>query len=428
MATYPTVITVVSSVPQEQEFWGPYPYLGNRFIFGFNFVSGNITVAKSADLGVTWTECDAANARARGSAVVTFATCADADYPATPKIYVVFLQTATNLFRLATFDVSTETWDAGDIQSVLGYTAGPPSPGKDDNSWFIAHRATDNKVVMFVASGLEAVGPGNRWRCQYATCDLTGLAWSAYTQVGTAGGDNRNYFSNGCIAGDGGLTHFFFRKSGDVTVVNNRMSLQHVSLTSGGALSANQEMIPEQVANTEGFRRSSNPTSRLESGVLTLYVPVRFLNSDVTPKLYIQRLLKAASAVTPTWSDITIKTGEFPVTPGQPTITVAPLCVFDNNGVLVAMWGLNNFDGLGAVTSTEIRQSLSSDGVIWPADTLFYTGPAGTTIGGAFIGGRNTTGSIFGFAAEFGDGIADDILNYWEQCSRERSVSASPPA
>jgi hypothetical protein len=405
---YPTILTVLNNVPAEQQFQGPYVFGGIRFFFGFSAATGNITVARSADFGVIWTEADAANARPHGSTLGTIATCPDAAYPATPKIYVVFLQTATNLFRLATFDVSTETWDVADIQSTLGYDAGPPSPNTDDNSWFISHRAVDNSIVMFVASVLELVAGSPRWRCQYALCDLTGAAWdAAYTQVGTAGGDNRNYLSNGCLAGDSGLTHFFFRK-GPIFPSNVSGALIHVSLTSGGALSANQELIPE-AAFSGTLRRTSNPISRDESGSLALYLPFRFLDATVTPNMYIVRLFKGLSVAVPAWTDITISTGE--QLPTNPKTTLGPVCLFDDNGTLVAMWGLNTFDSGGNVTSAVLRQSLSAGGVTWPASTLFYTGPVNNSVDASHIGGKQV--GTFGFAAEFSDGITD-ILDYWD--------------
>ncbi len=409
---YPTILTVLNAVPAEQQFQGPYVFGTIRFFFGFNAINGKITVARSADFGVTWTEADAANARSAGTALFTMATCPDAAYPATPKVYVVFLQTGTDLFRLATFNVSTETWDVADIQSTLGYSAGPPSPNPDDNSWFISHRAVDNSIVMFVSSVLEGGAPGGRWRCQYALCDLTGAAWDgAYTQVGTAGTEAQAYFSNSCLAGDGGLTHFFYRKSSDFTPPTPppfTVALMHVSLTSGGALSAPQTLYDEAV--TIGFfRRTSNPINRIESGSVALYLPFRFLDDSVTPNQYVVRLFKALSVALPVWSDITISSGD--QLPVLPATRLGPVCLFDDNGTLVAMWGLNTFSGGGNVTLSVLRQSLSADGVTWAADTLFYTGPAGNTVLSTNIGGKQV--GTFGFAAEFSDGITD-ILDYWD--------------
>jgi hypothetical protein len=409
---YPTILTVLNNVPAEQQFQGPYVFGGVRFFFGFKVGSGNLTVARSADFGVTWTEADAANSRPVGSTIFTIAACPDAAYPATPKIYVVFLQTATDLFRLATFDVSTETWDVADIQSTLGYDAGPPSPNTDDNSWFISHRAVDNMVIMFVSSVLLGGLPGGRWRCQYAKCDLTGAAWDgAYTQVGTAGTEAREYFSRGSIAGDSGLTHFFYSKSSDFTPPNPpppTKELMHVSLTSGGVLSAPQTLYDE-FTSAGFFRRTSNPISRIESGSLALYLPFRFLDLSVTPNQYVVRLFKGLSVALPVWSDISISSGD--QLPTNPKTTLGPVCLFDDNGTLVAMWGLNSFSGSGAVTSAVLRQSLSADGVTWAADTLFYTGPANHSISPTNIGGAQV--GTFGFAAHFSDGV-DDILDYWD--------------
>lgn len=425
---YPTLLTVLNAVPAEQQFQGPYVFAGVRFFFGFRFTDGKITVARSADFGVTWSEADAANARAHGSGgsltLGTLATAADSAYPATPKIYVVY-QFTDDLFRLATFDVSTETWDAGDIQSTLGYDAGAPSPNTNDNSWFIAHRAADNNVVLFVSSVHELVVTTNTWRCQYALCDLTGAAWSAYTQVGTAGGDRRNYWSNACIAGTGGLTHFFFRKSADQSIVDNHVAFLHVSLTSGGALSANQVLIPEAAGLNANLRRTSSPISRTESGSLVIYLPYRFIdNTGLNSQV---RLFKGLSAAVPAWTDVLLFTTPITLIFGLPNPAVGPFCLFDDNATLHGMWGLTPFDGGGNPISTEIRQSLSADGVTWPADTLFYTGPVGTAIVGSNVGGAQV--GSFGFAAEFGDGIADDILDYWDSAgpSDLEIVCNSPP-
>jgi hypothetical protein len=420
---YPTILTVVNTVPAEQQFWGPYVYAGVRFMFGFKAGSGEITVARSADAGNTWTEADAANARPRGTRVITFATCPDAAYPATPKIYVVFLQTGTNLFRLATFDVSTETWGAAitDIQSALGFTAGSPSPGTDENSWFIAHRAADNTVVMFVSAVRETITTGAYWRCQYALCDLTGAAWSAYTQVGTAGGDFRSYWSNACIAGAGGLTHFFYRKSvisaPPTPPTPSTGALTHVSLSLGGALSTPQTIIAELTSLI--LRRTSNPIARVESGDVVLYLPFRRL---VNPNTYQVEVVRGVSIADPVFQEIIISSG--PQLPTPPNTALACVCLFDDAGTLVAMWGLNSFNGGGAVILAEIHQSLSADGITWPADTLFYTGPVDNSIDAAHVGGAHV--SSFAFAAILSDGITD-TLDYWDGQTTALGITCDNP-
>jgi hypothetical protein len=399
---YPTVLGVLSAVMPEQQNYGPFVFGANRFVLGFRLADGFITVAKSADAGVSWSESDAAGAKAQTFPI--FACCPDADYPVTPLIHCVFLG-AGSIWTHAAFNTSTETWGAS-TASVLGFTAGPPSPNTNDNAPFIAHRETDGFIVLFVASVLELVGAGNRWRCQYATFDPTLLAWSGYTQVGTVGGDAVNYLSNACVRGDG-FTHFFYRFVPVSALVD--MELRHVSLSDAGALAAAQTIVTG-VQSVNPFRRTSAASSRDVAGVKQILVPIR-VNS--VPDYFLQ-IISGDSAASPVWTVTTIAFGPR-IQVGFPGDTAAPLVVWDQDGTLFARWGFNSFTDVGDIITALIRQSSNPDPTAaWPAASLFYTQPDPTyAVGSASIGGRAIAADNSGFMAEF-SGPADPILNYWE--------------
>jgi hypothetical protein len=77
-------------------------------------------------------------------------------------------------------------------------------------------------------------------------------------------------------------------------------------------------------------------------------------------------------------------------------------------------WGENEFDAGGNLTSAVIMYAVSSDGVTFGAEALFYTSTfPGFAMDPTFTAAGPVSASNYAFAAQFSDGV-DDLLLYWE--------------
>lgn len=414
---YPTTITEVGSVPQEQQYWGPYSYNGVRYFFGYRFTDGFLTVIKSTDQGATWAEVNAAFGKQTNiSRIATFATCPNNDFATTPEAYVVYLS-AANALRLAVFNFASETYTSDTALATAVYPSGSPSFNIDENSMVCVHRPSNNTVVVFAAMTREVVGPQQRFRCTWVPFDLNTLTWGSLTVVGTAGGDDTNYYSNAIALGDSDVIHFFYRVS-PIPTGSSSITLMHVSLNAANTLGTPQTLYTAGVGATGQIRRSFHAVSFSYNGGVQVVVGNRITISSggITTKSF--TVWAAASAESPTWTETEVATSQSAQFTGEGN-QISAVSMFYDGVILNAFYGVNTFDAGGNATAAVINQSVSVDGITWTAEPTFYTYPsAGFTVTGTFIGGGPLeTAGDYGFAAEFGDGIADDVLLYWEGAS-----------
>lgn len=428
MPTYPTTVTGLGILPPQYLNGGPYAYNGARYIISTDAAfTPRIAVMKSTDNGQTWTEVDAGNSPSMSVAVgiTSSNTCPDADFPTTPKIYVVYIRPTANQFTLKSFDFSTDTWGTA-INSTLGFTAGVPSPNISDNMWYPVHRGSDNKVVVACSSVKETVSGQPRWRMQYFTCDLGGSSWSAYTQFTGETGVNANFRSNGiCINPDTNLVHFFYRQESAVSPFP--VDFLHATLDTSGTFTGN-EVIESFASNNTStcIRVIGKPVVQGSGADQIINVPFKLGNVGVTPYTYFVSTYRAISQVTPTWTRIDIVSGAGRVTGSAGDLPTNPT-MFNVAGVLKLMYGFNSFDSGGSLTAAEIDTSESNDqGLTWTSPSTFYSVPAlgsfavDQELGGAEV---DNAAAEFAFFAELSNGIDDDLLDYWEGV-----VTPVPPA
>lgn len=428
---YPTFLPAIPDIMIPM--YGPVTMApaGVRFLFGGDLLLGGYSVLRSADFGVTWTPADPGAAK-----LGILAAVKDANFPAVPKVYVVWLDgifPGPYTFTLSTFNTVTELWEA-DIPSVLVDTVS--GAGLGESYKHLAHRAADNKVILWTAPVVEVVAGNDRRRCQIAFCDLAGAAWSAYTQVGTPGGDDADYLAHGCVSGAGGLTHLFLVQDNlPLLPLLRTRNLIHVSLTAADVLSANQVMQafdPDDcqcqpiagVINGAGNSEYVTPISRVvgaNTEILYPYVTetTLLLGADFDWNL---NVAKALSAIIPVWAINSIETTVRPFQEMAPGLYQGFNLVNDTGDIVNAFWGRRSTAG----EDDRIDISTSPDGLAWAIPALFYDIPAGTGYGGIGIVnlGVQRVGSRGMFVA-LGNLVAFPVA-YWDVPPAPVAVLPSP--
>jgi len=246
-ATFP--ITVSAGVTNGTT---PYEDGNNRYLVTQNKgVSPNtLTVFKSTDFGQTWTEMDAAHAKAISTDFPLKTNWSTTQDTAGRKIYCVYWDGSRNLI-LSTFNTATDTWVSGNITSAINAPLGT-------GAHFIAsvscifRPGTGDVLAVFTNSTVTIGVFGTFGRTQFAICNLS--VWSATTLCGlisATSADLYDWFPMNIVPGASGAVNVFYQAWSEAAPLSSFPELlEQQAIHSGGSLGALQ-LIDSYISQQE---------------------------------------------------------------------------------------------------------------------------------------------------------------------------------
>jgi hypothetical protein len=330
---------------------------------------------RSADIGVTWVEVDAANAPdipddtgSPDPGLYQYYSIARDATAAVRKLYVVYWHTDFTI-RLITFDMAGQTWGA-QIGSALTYRFGG-TPFIHTN-FGVAHRPTDNVVWMMFAAGIDGVTPVSQ-RVFGAKCDLTGAAWGALVALGTTDDtDPGDWEVGGMVRDSSNNMHLFFPVFDNTTFLplppfTSRMYHQVIHANDSLTVS---DLIVSTTSNTTRFFFNFVSYPSISAGNELLFT---YSTPNAIRGLLDLHAVRAVAADAPVWSN------ELPPGPIQNFLnflTSKLKGTITLNGVDYIFYGRPTGDGVNL--SFVFITSPSAPGSLWSGETLIGVAPSAT--------------------------------------------------
>jgi len=322
---------------------GPWQYGSRRFVVGVDIGSSTITtrplyiaVFESTD-GTTWTECDSSNrplgwSGSTSTVVVTpmYAHRVDS------LIWVAYPNPTTREINFTSFDMSTRTWGAVITSGpVVMDNTGPTITKRSDGSFVFVYSAPGAANNFVVYDG--------GWE--------TPITVNPFNNVGIPDGAQ----PLSAVLGDSDRIHVFFLYS---QLVGHRV--QHRSIQSDDSLGTLQYVTPIiGGTNYVGFVQYSNSE---------IFFPWGEAASDPGPEDAEAHLVRAASAVDPTWTDEVITPtviGDYPAFHG-----LFYQSVVYSESTWHHFWCYDFDDGVTPFVNYLYRNTLT--GATWGADDLIF--------------------------------------------------------
>jgi hypothetical protein len=261
----PTRVYTLSNNPNSNGMWpvqkfGPYNWQNKLFIVCL-YVSGGtyyVTIFRSIDKGLIWTESDTANRKA------TTAEATSAYKLISPMQYGNLLYVAhNNVVKVEQFDMNLNIWGA--TVATGGPTITPNGVGRLPKI-FLERRTDDSFVLLYGAQ--QSVGGTQYGRVKYVT--LTGSTWSGENSITAHGASDFIHDGpTGIRRGASDRVHMFFTSS----ETGDGQSLFHVSLSSGGSLDTYAEVGGSAKCYTSASSDSTQPVGAPLYINSKLYVP-----------------------------------------------------------------------------------------------------------------------------------------------------------
>jgi hypothetical protein len=206
--------------------WGPYLHGSNLYtlVTGQVLSSEYVTVMKSTDAGVTWTEMDAANRKLLANQERSSASM----YVFSNTIRVYYANSG-GFVAVADFSMATDTWGAEDASTAAMFATGEAFGGVDG-----VRRSDGSDVIIY--QGPDVGGWG---QCHYLVRSGVG-SWSAPGALGSGG-----TITVGVALGASDRTSIFFWDQGT--------GIKHKSLSSANVIGLETFATSDLIQSFTGY-------------------------------------------------------------------------------------------------------------------------------------------------------------------------------